>query len=1328
MPNQPKETNNTVITIPQFMSEQNDALQLENTNTSTSKLYKVMLSISIVWAVIVVIYITQFFGWSNLFLMMPEEFGGFLAGITLPLAVIWIVLAYMDRGASFKQEAKLLHSYMNQLVYPEDGAAQTSKAMADAIRAQVIELRQATKEATEETAKIKNELNQHIADFSKLVNILQGYSGTTMKELNEGVQIMSQGLDYINDKINVTTTDIENKIGTLTNTVDVIQSDINAATNSLENQMNGLKETTVQLHNLYADNNNIVTMNSEMVNNCSNQLNNDFKAISDFISQQSDRFVELNKQINNNYQYIYDQIQDRAQQLEHNLTNQANNIIDSFNSISDTTLIASEKFDEFRSNINKEVDNIITRSQTIADCVELQVQNLSELSNSIRKDIDKTETYIGEKIQYLEQTSNQAAERINSTFDSLDDKVDTLRQNQEMIIENSKIINAEFNNCNDNLITKINYTKDQSQQLCEEINTCMHTLCASGDDLLDSLGNIDNHISQQANNLQKITENIETQNKLNTTSFEQQHKLLNNALAKIETAKNVIKQQMEEILNISNSIDDSSISTMKQMEIALTDNLEKSQQIITNTSEATDVLQKQIQTFENASDKAVAKVIDFSTQIKDSQDNMEALITDIVGKAENVATIIEAQVKAVNTTTANTTNKHNKLLELFNQQSSILNNTAENTINYVADVVQTLDEKAETINMLFKNQQNEFFNICDKIADNSSHIGNTLKNQISLLEQGSNRIFNRMSSFEEEFTKKTNLLTSTSNQTIDKLSSITDELDRQNNQIDKSVEGISNKMSNINKEVSNYLDVFQERIDAIKNESSTAGNKISDTCNQLKDIHRTILVDSQNINQSIENQIKEMDGNISKINGQSEQIANNLNKQKDSIADVINLISTQTRLGEASLAQQYKYLCDATTDVNAKIQEIEKNFQDNSEKIFEQSNKLAFEINSLSDKLIKASEDVQKTTKNSVKELQSVGIGLSNITDTVIENVTATNKAVDGVINKYQNNIASFNTVTAEASSGFVEVNNIISQQNDKMIKISEDTKNLVNSFNVVLNEASNQLTKRANSAYNQIKEMSEQMKKLSLQLEDSTQLTAKHMNDAGDKMRANIHEIATNAERISNEIRSSGEVFIKQTSVLSQSTTDTIDKVSQAMNLLKVGSENLSVKGKMWIEQSDEFVKVFERQAEIIDTTSLKATENLRKLESKFQEVQTDSFLNDAATLFERMETIAIDINKIFNPTAEEEIWKKYYQGDTSVFVRHLTKVMTKNQIAAIRKEYEDNSNFRSLVNRYVADFEMLISKAKGNERSGVLLSVISGSDVGKIYYIMAKALDKLN
>ena len=775
-----------------------------------------------------------------------------------------------------------------------------------------------------------------------------------------------------------------------------------------------------------------------------------------------------------------------------------------------------------------------------------------------------------------------------------------------------------------------------------------------GENLLETLKNIDQQITLQSSGLQNITENMDTQSRLNTAAIEQQHKLLLSALGKIETGKNNIKQQMEDILRLVNTINDETVNSVKSMEANLTENLQKSEAIINNTTDASEKLQIQLQSFENTSNQAVAKVLEFNNHIKENKDNIENFIENAVGQAENITNTISSQIQAINEASVNTTNKHNKLLDLFNQQSSILNSTAENT----------LDEKAEAINILFKNQQDEFYAICDKLSDNTGNIGNTLKNQITLLEQGSDRVFSRMSNFEDEFTKKASLLTNTSNLTMDKLSAITNMLTKQNQEIDHSVEGITSKMHKVGEEVSHFLSIFNENLQAVKNESSTAGNEITENCNKLKDLQRAMIVDTQNVKQDLEKQVKALNDNLSLIEGKTDSIAANFNKQNDMITEIVNLVSTQTRLGEASLAQQYKYLSETATDVNAKIHEIEQAFQSNTSSIFDNSNKIAFEINSLSDKLIKAAEDVQKATKNSVSELQAVDIALTNSADTLKETVGTSHKNIDSVLNKYQNQIAAFNTVTAEASSGVIEVNNLIAHQNDKMIKISEDTKNLVSSFNTVLNEASNQLVKRANSAYEQIKEMSTQMKELSLQLEDSTQLTAKHMSDAGDKMRANINEIAANSERISNDIRSSGEVFLKQSDVLVNSTTDTISKVSQAMELLRTGSENLSVKGKQWLEQSDEFAKVFERQAEIIDTTSLKATENLRKLETKYQEVQTDSFLKDAATLFERMETIAIDINRIFNPTTEEEIWKKYYSGDTAAFVRYLAKVMTKNQI----------------------------------------------------------------
>ncbi len=133
MPNQNPNTTNEAKNnqnLPNFMSENSKINYSEdemNPSWLSNNLHSLMIWVSVIWFGVVLIYITQFFGWSNLLLMMPDEFGGFLAGVTLPLAIIWVVMAYIDRGTSFKNEARFLRAYMNQLVYPEDGGGSTAK-------------------------------------------------------------------------------------------------------------------------------------------------------------------------------------------------------------------------------------------------------------------------------------------------------------------------------------------------------------------------------------------------------------------------------------------------------------------------------------------------------------------------------------------------------------------------------------------------------------------------------------------------------------------------------------------------------------------------------------------------------------------------------------------------------------------------------------------------------------------------------------------------------------------------------------------------------------------------------------------------------------------------------------------------------------------------------------------------------------------------------------------------------------------------------------------------------------------------------------------------
>ena len=316
----------------------------------------------------------------------------------------------------------------------------------------------------------------------------------------------------------------------------------------------------------------------------------------------------------------------------------------------------------------------------------------------------------------------------------------------------------------------------------------------------------------------------------------------------------------------------------------------------------------------------------------------------------------------------------------------------------------------------------------------------------------------------------------------------------------------------------------------------------------------------------------------------------------------------------------------------------------------------------------------------------------------------------------------------AVCSLKVVEINNLISAQSDKMVKISEDTKKLVDCFNTVLNDTSNKLAERANDAYEKVRGLGQDLKKLGLEMDDAAKLSATHMEKSGDKLRAAINEIAANAERISNTILSSGEVFVKQSQALTAMADDTADKVNASINNLVDAGKAFENQGEAIVKESIRFNDTINIQTKTLGENAVKAEKAMKGLASTYKDIKIDSFLKDAGKIISHLESVSIDINRLLNPKDEEDLWKKFYNGDTQVFIRSIAKNMTASQINTLRKEFEKNEELRKLVNIYMSEFETLVEKSKSHEYSAALMAVISGADLGRLYYVLAKALNKMN
>jgi len=1376
--------------LPHFMQDTPKSVEIEEKPSwLNNNLHKLMIGVSVVWFAIVLIYITQFFGWDNLFLMMPDEFGGFLAGITLPLAIIWVVMAYIDRGTSFKQEAKFLRAYMNQLVYPEDGAPQTAKAMADAIRSQVVELQEVSKLATEHTAKIKDEIRGNINEFAKLVATLDNYSSKTIVELSDGVKYLTQNFENITSKAQNSTATFASFNRDFVDGAEDIERSLNNLFEKLLPKLKEMKDSVDFLHQLSEDSGKNIEYAGNLLQkvsleaadnlqNVNNTLTTHAQSLQNISQEAISNCEELKTVVSNEVENLASHLNEHTSKLEHAIASSGNVMKDKVNDIAKH---ASEKIISIHEHLNKgmndlgssvdeqikkvgaamsqnnhevaelinnlqqhadiinkklsnhgdllaqEIDKLMVRSNNLEESVSIQVHNLNDVADQVANSIQKADVALENNINNLQNKSSLANEHLIVYIDSLDEKTKVLQRLTEEAM-------TTMTQAGDNLQTRRQHIKDTITDVVEQINimnngvdSACDNICLKVDESIKAMNDASDNMNRFANNLSEASAVVVAQSQVSEASLAQQHKNITSSAAQVEDTKIELKRQLDELSSVSVKLQSDASSTVEKLKENINDMLISCNDVINKSKSINDNLFEQANLFDTSANRTLAKVTQFESVLNTQNQNLELLSKNVSERVAGIEASLNQQNKAINESTHTSLESFRKAADNFDIQTKALHEISRSTTEYTTGVAAGFDEKAAALNTLFKQQQNEFYSFCDKISDHAEEMSDALKKQVNIIEQSADKVFSRMVMLEEDTSRHTEAVVNNTHRSIDRLSEIEAMVAAKNSNIKTMVDDTTANLQDISQKIQEQIGLFGQAAKSIDEQGRSSVSSLQDSCTHIQNAETELSKTGASVYKLIDEHAKNIDLAAVRLRSQSEEINNALNEQANSLTEVANTLATQSRLGEASLAQQFKYLSDATTNISLKMKEVNDNFHSNADHIFETSTKLAYEFDVLGDRLIKAGEDVSKISKNSMKSMDQVSLSLTQNSEDLDVAVKQSVERIGSIFGEYEKYIAGFNTVTAETSTGVIEINSLISAQRDKMVQISNDTKKLVDCFNTVLNDTSNQLADRANDAYDKVKGLGKDLKNLGLQMEEAAKVSATHMSNSADKLRASISEIAANAERISNDILGSGEVFIKQSNALVAATDDTVGKVNSAMGTLLETSHNFNISSENIIKDAIRFKDNISNQIKELGEHSRKADDTLKTLTTAYQGIQIEGFLKQAGSIIEKLESISVDINSVFNPKDEDDLWKRFYNGDTDVFVRYLSRNITKTQMSAVRKEFEKNSDFRNQINAYLAEFELLVSAAKKHENSGLLLSVISGADIGKLYYILAKIMDKL-
>ena len=511
---------------------------IENTNTSekpqkrsTSGLHNFIIFFSLAWFGVVAVYITQFFGWSNLFSMVPNEFSGFMAGITLPLAIIWVIMAYIDRGNNYRHETELLQNSLNQVIFPDSDGSAASKMIADAIKSQVSDLKEATRDVFAQSDVIRRDLIERVNDMRQLSEAITSYATQALPSLTEQIQQLTSNFQEVADVASNTTSDF--RVNTLK-----MKEDSESIVNSLTPMVNQMVTAAERVRE-------VVNVNNENIADAEEQLRKYSETSNLSINQIIETWAEKGENLERTFLRTAENCQDMFQKLDSSISHIENSIAEQ-KKVVDTQSAMLDKNSSFLDNklgeygrlISLEVEAMVNRSGTLEKNVQTQLQSIRETAGQVSELFSNIGDSINVKRKMLESESTQIVKNINSTIKALDEELKKLRE----YYENTHTKNGELSKVFENVSDSLEQIENGMAQSLGDFSNKANSILQQFDSLNN---NITGNINKMAENSDLFTAQSQKNAELLVAQDDYMSKALNNLKVmsgKIQTINDTLSE------------------------------------------------------------------------------------------------------------------------------------------------------------------------------------------------------------------------------------------------------------------------------------------------------------------------------------------------------------------------------------------------------------------------------------------------------------------------------------------------------------------------------------------------------------------------------------------------------------------------------------------------------------------------------------------------------------------------------------------------------------------------------------------------------------------
>lgn len=568
-----------------------------------------------------------------------------------------------------------------------------------------------------------------------------------------------------------------------------------------------------------------------------------------------------------------------------------------------------------------------------------------------------------------------------------------------------------------------------------------------------------------------------------------------------------------------------------------------------------------------------------------------------------------------------------------------------------------------------------------KISACFAEIRETLKAQIGVAEK-----------LRSELATRNENLVNIANDAVMRVSQMTD-------RVDNTVTGLRGVVdSDAWGDVTNATDRFAATVDETLTKI-TATTK--DSSDKIATIDEKIAGWTENANHLA----SELNSAIDTSTEKFQQMANESDGMKNEISELAKTAVEGFGNIKTSATNYESAMNNNNKTLNAYLTKLETFDRQSKKQLTSQMNTLTNTANIVGAQVMLTESSVEKQLRK-----------LTEIVETVIKSATETESSVRGISSELSGLTNHFETEIKEFATDVVSELQTVSGVANTTLK---DTKAAAGAFSESVKSMATGVREtliEMNAAHTQLSGQSEGLIKMSVdttaQLKPLSELIEKYYaalpalaqssDDAGVRLGAIVAEldakISTMRDTVAGATESVSESAAKLDTLAGASRQQMIDLMSD------------------YAKAVDTMQTLNKQMAVARAAAPMEAISNVTK-GNPAPAVSSRDFVAQSSHEFDKMYEQTIDLTRAMGTDIPDIVWKKYHDGDKTIFAKWMAKVVKAANKKQIRDLLKNDSVFRSQAAQFVRAFDRIITAAKQTDTADKLTAALIKTDLGIIY-----------